>query len=43
MDDVFDIQEKVSRSIVEALNLKLSREEELQLSSRPIQDAKVFE
>ena len=43
MDDVFDIQEKVSRSIVEALNLKLTAKEDSELSSHPIQNAKAYE
>lgn len=37
---VFDIQEQVSRSIVEALNLKLSAQEELYLSKHLIQNPK---
>lgn len=43
VDDVFDIQEKVSRSIVEALNLKLTVKEDSDLSSRPIQNARAYE
>lgn len=42
-DDIFEIQENVSRSIAEALNLKLTKEEKLQLSQHPIQDAKAHE
>jgi len=43
LDDVFDIQEKVSRSIVEALKLKLSPEEDQQLAERPITNVDAFE
>jgi len=39
LDDVFEIQEEVSRSIVEALKLKLNPEEEKKLSERPIDNA----
>ncbi len=38
IEDIFDIQERVSRSIVEALNLKLTEEEDSHLSSHPIQN-----
>ncbi len=43
LDDIFDIQEKVSRSIVEALKLKLSPEEHEKIAERPIADVKAFE
>lgn len=43
MDDVFDIQERVSRSIVEALDLKLTTEEESVLSQHRIQNVKAYE
>jgi non-specific serine/threonine protein kinase len=43
MDDVFDIQEKVSRSIVDALKLKLTPEETEHLAERPIPSAMAFE
>ena len=43
MEDIFDIQEKVSRSIVEALDLKLTTKEEIVLSQHPIQNAKAYE
>ena len=43
MDDVFDIQEKVSRSIVDALKLKLSPEEDRRLTIRPIKNMQAFE
>ena len=36
LDDVFDIQEKVSRSIVNALKFNLSPEEEIKLVKHPI-------
>jgi len=43
IDDVFDIQERVSRSIVEALNVKLTTEEESRLSKHSIQNAQAYE
>jgi serine/threonine protein kinase/Tfp pilus assembly protein PilF len=43
LDDVFDIQEKVSRSIVNALKLKLSPEEKRKIAERPIDDVQAYE
>jgi non-specific serine/threonine protein kinase len=43
LDDVFDIQEKVSRSIVNALTMKLSPEEDQKLSNRPIKNMQAYE
>jgi TolB-like protein len=43
LDDVFDIQERVSRSIVEALKLRLTPDEERQLRSRPIPDVRAYD
>jgi len=43
LDDVFDIQEKVSRSIVDALTMKLSPEEERKLTQRPIKNIQAYE
>ena len=43
LDDVFDIQEKVSRSIVDELKLKLSPEEEQRIAERPITDIQAYE
>jgi len=43
LDDVFDIQEKVSRSIVDALKLKLTPEETERLAERPIPSALAYE
>jgi len=43
LDDVFDIQESVSRSIVDSLKLKLSPEEERRLGTFPIQDPRAHE
>jgi non-specific serine/threonine protein kinase len=43
LDDVFDIQEKVSRSIVEALKLKLSPDENQRISERLIDNIPAFE
>jgi serine/threonine protein kinase len=43
MDDVFDIQEKVSRSIVDALKLQLTPKEAERLAERPIPNALSYE
>jgi non-specific serine/threonine protein kinase len=43
MDDVFDIQEKVSRSIVDALKLKLTPEEKQKMAARKIDDTLAYE
>jgi serine/threonine protein kinase/thioredoxin-like negative regulator of GroEL len=43
LDDVFDIQEKASRSIVDALRLKLTPEERHRVSVRPIDNFAVYE
>jgi serine/threonine protein kinase/cytochrome c-type biogenesis protein CcmH/NrfG len=43
LDDVFDIQEKVSQAIVEALKLKLSSDEAEKIKERPIADVKAYE
>jgi TolB-like protein len=43
LDDVFDIQEKVSRSIVSALKLKLKPEESLKMFNRPIDNLAAYE
>jgi serine/threonine-protein kinase len=43
MDDVFDVQERVSRAIVEALQIKLTSSEDVRLAARPIQNARAFE
>ena len=43
MHDVFDVQERVSRAIVGALQIKLSSSEEGRLAARPIQNAGAFE
>jgi tetratricopeptide (TPR) repeat protein len=43
MEDVFDIQEKVSHSIVDALQLKLSPEEDQKLTERPIKNIQAYE
>jgi non-specific serine/threonine protein kinase len=43
MEDVFDIQERISREIVEALRLKLSSGEDKRLSVRPIDNVQAFE
>jgi serine/threonine protein kinase len=43
MDDVFEIQEKVSRSIVDALKLQLTPEEAERLAERPISNVLSYE
>jgi tetratricopeptide (TPR) repeat protein len=43
VDDVFDMQEKVSRSIVEALQLTLTPREQHQMAQRPIDNAQVLD
>jgi len=43
LNDVFDIQEKVSRSIVDALKLKLSPEEDKRITDRTIDNVQVYE
>jgi eukaryotic-like serine/threonine-protein kinase len=43
MDDVFDVQERVSRAIVDALDVALSPAESRRLADRPIQNVRAFE
>jgi TolB-like protein len=43
IEDVFDVQERVSREIVRALNITLTAEEDDRLSERPIEDVRAFE
>jgi TolB-like protein len=43
MDDVFDVQEKVSRSIVDALKLKLTPEESRKIAERPIDNVAAYQ
>jgi serine/threonine protein kinase/tetratricopeptide (TPR) repeat protein len=43
LDDVFDIQEKVSRAIVDALEIRLTPQEAAQLAERPIADVRAQE
>ncbi len=43
LDDVFDIQEKVSRSILEALKLKLSLQEDRAVAEKPIGNSAAYE
>ena len=43
LDDIFDIQEKVSHSIVDALKLKLTPEETERLAERPIPSPLAYE
>ena len=43
LDDVFDIQEKVSRSIVKTLKIKLTNKEDKQIASKPIENVHAYE
>jgi eukaryotic-like serine/threonine-protein kinase len=43
LDDVFGIQEKVSRSIVDALKLKLTPEESRKIAERPIDNVAAYQ
>ncbi len=43
VDDVFDLQERLSRQIVDALRVELTPEEDRKLAERPIEDPKAFE
>jgi serine/threonine protein kinase/tetratricopeptide (TPR) repeat protein len=43
LDDVFDIQEKVSRSIVRTLKIKLTNKKDKQIASRPIENVHAYE
>ena len=43
MEDIFVIQEQTARSIVAALRLSLSTEEDQRLAERPIEDVQVYE
>ena len=43
IDDIFDIQEKVSRSIAKSLQFKLGDEENRGISKKPIKDVRTYE
>ncbi|NIO37178.1 protein kinase [Candidatus Bathyarchaeota archaeon] len=43
LDDVFDIQEKVSCSIADALKLRLTSEEKRKIAEQPISDIEAYE
>ena len=43
VDDVFDLQERLSRQIVEALRITLSPPEDREIAQRPIADIRAFE
>jgi serine/threonine protein kinase/Tfp pilus assembly protein PilF len=43
VDDVFDLQERLSREIVEALQITLSPPEDREIAERPIADLRAFE
>lgn len=43
MGDIFDVQERVAREIVKALNLTLTADEDRRLADRPIANVRAFE
>jgi serine/threonine protein kinase len=43
LEDIFEIQEQISRKIVDALKMKLSTQEEQQLAARPIENVQAYE
>jgi TolB-like protein len=43
LDDIFDIQEKVSRSIVSALRLKLTANQDRKIANRPIDNFQAYD
>ncbi len=43
LDDIFDIQEKVSHAIVDALMLKLTPDEEKRMAERPIDNVEAYD
>ncbi len=43
LDDVFEVQERVSREIVHALDIRLTSDESRRLAERPIANARAFE
>jgi TolB-like protein/predicted Zn-dependent protease len=43
LDDVFELQERVSREIVKALNVTLTSEEDRRLAQHPVADVRAFE
>jgi eukaryotic-like serine/threonine-protein kinase len=43
VDDVFDLQERLSRQIVEALRITLSPPEDREIAQRPLADIRAFE
>lgn len=43
IEDIFDLQEAVSRQIVAALNVNLTQKEDEKITERPIQDVEAYE
>ena len=43
LEDIFEIQEQISRKIVDALKMRLSPEEDRKLAARPIDNIEAFE
>jgi eukaryotic-like serine/threonine-protein kinase len=43
MDDIFEVHERVSREIVNALNVTLTPDEDRRLADRPVRDARAYD
>jgi eukaryotic-like serine/threonine-protein kinase len=43
MDDIFEVQERVAREIVNALNVTLTPAEDRRLADRPVRDARAYD
>ena len=43
LEDIFEIQEQISRRIVDALKMRLSPQEDIKLAERPIDNVQAFE
>jgi eukaryotic-like serine/threonine-protein kinase len=43
MDDIFEVQERVSREIVNALNVTLTPDEDRRLADRPVRDPRAYD
>jgi eukaryotic-like serine/threonine-protein kinase len=43
VDDIFEVQERVSRQIVNALNVTLTPDEDHRLADRPVRDARAYD
>jgi TolB-like protein len=43
LDDIFDVQERIAKNIADTLKIKLSPEEKINLTNRPIQDPEAYD